>query len=185
MLHMSSGRLNAWSVCELYSYHIFIFDCSLYCEECFFLGHLEGFAFSVHSANCFACAILSSRCLLLQVNLAASTKEHFERPSELVLFFAKQAGVFFVCYPPPPFFFILGFLLLCFTFLRCEFCLFDSRGKNWTHFCAILLKVELLWFFFVVLKALIPRNHCVSLSKRLLQVCFKSFELSVHLQQVH
>lgn len=72
MLHMSSGRLNAWSVCELYSYHIFIFDCSLYCEECFFLGHLEGFGFSVHSANCFACAILSSRCLLLQVNLAAA-----------------------------------------------------------------------------------------------------------------
>lgn len=106
MLHMSSGRLNAWSVCELYSYHIFIFDCSLYCEECFFLGHLEGFAFSVHSANCFACAILSSRCLLLQVNLAASTKEHFERPSKLVLFFAKQAGGFFVCYPPPPFFFL-------------------------------------------------------------------------------
>lgn len=38
---------------------------TVYWEECFLLGHLEGFGFSVCFVRSFACAMLSSRYFLL------------------------------------------------------------------------------------------------------------------------
>lgn len=47
--------------------YIQIFLClfTVYWEECFLLGHREGFGFSGYSARNFACAMLSSRYFLL------------------------------------------------------------------------------------------------------------------------
>lgn len=38
---------------------------TIYWEECFLLGHLEGFGFIVCSSRSFTCAMLRSRCFLL------------------------------------------------------------------------------------------------------------------------
>lgn len=116
---------------------------TVYWEECFLLGHLEGFGFTVCSARHFACAVLSSRCFLLPTYLAATTKEHFEKHSKHVLFFSKQAGALLVCSSPlPPFFFPSSLLFSSLLhFSGVNFDLLDSRGKNQTWFSAIHLKV--------------------------------------------
>lgn len=100
---------------------------TVYWEECFLLGYLEGFGFSVCFARNFVCAVLSRRYFLLPTLLLTACSKLSEK---LVLFFSKQADAFFVV-PLPPFF-SSEFSVLHLSDMN--FYLFDSRGKDSTCF---------------------------------------------------